>query len=699
MSSVGNLRLGCDVGGTFTDFILFDPDTGKALAHKRLTTPDNPADGVLAGLADLEERRPGTRAAVRHVIHGTTLAINAVIERSGAATALITTRGFRDVLEMRRHMRDDVYDIVGSHTPPLVPRDLRLEIHERMSKDGEALVPVDPAEVRQLAQRLRSLGVRSVAVVLLHAYAFPAHERQIYDILKQELPDVLVSISSEVHPEIKEFERTSTTVINAYTRPLIAAYLDELEDRLIETGCPGALLLTHSSGGLIAGSAAAAFPVRIMESGPVAGVLGASHIARDIGITDVLAFDMGGTTAKACVVMDGELPITAEYEVDRALRFREGSGLPVAVPTVDLIEVGAGGGSIAAINNRGLIGVGPASAGADPGPACYARGGDRPTVTDADVVLGYIDPGYFLGGQMSLDKAAAETAIGHHIGEPLGLETERAAFGIHDVVNENMMAAAQGYLAERGMDAQKLTMVAFGGAGPVHACGVARKLGVPRVIVPNAAGLASALGFLIAPVSYSLVRSVRGDLDQLSPTDVLARFEEMTAEATAVLVQAEATAELQFEYFADVCYAGQDASITMPIGSTPSFDPADLSARFLDAYAALYGHSYDDVPRGLLRLRLHGRAVTTEMAATMPRPPQEGDAGSALKGTRRAMNPVTREWTEFAVYDRYALPAGARVVGPAIVEENECTTLMGPDAELEVTPPGHLLITLKEVLP
>ncbi|MGH3757709.1 hydantoinase/oxoprolinase family protein [Actinophytocola sp.] len=696
---MANLRLGCDVGGTFTDFILFDPDTGKAVAHKRLTTPDNPANAVLSGLGDLEARQPGTLAAVRHVIHGTTLAINAVIERSGPTTALVTTRGFRDVLEMRRHMRDDVYDIVGSHTPPLVPRDLRLEIRERMSKDGESLVPVDPAEVRQIAQRLRDLGVRSVAVVLLHAYAYPAHERQIYDILKQELPDVLVSISSEVHPEIKEFERTSTTVINAYTRPLIAAYLDELEDRLIETGCTGALLLTHSSGGLIAKSAAAAFPVRIMESGPVAGVLGASHIAREIGITDVLAFDMGGTTAKACVVIDGELPITAEYEVDRALRFREGSGLPVAVPTVDLIEVGAGGGSIAAINDRGLIGVGPASAGADPGPACYARGGERPTVTDADVALGYIDPGYFLGGEMRLDKAAAETAIGQHVGEPLGLDVERAAFGIHDVVNENMMAAAQGYLAERGMDASKLTMVAFGGAGPVHAYGVARKLGVPRVIVPNAAGLASALGFLIAPVSYSLVQSVRGDLDQLSPNDVVARFEEMTAEATAVLVQAEATAEFQFEYAADVCYAGQDASITIPIGSAPVFDPDELSKRFLEAYAAQYGHAYDDVPRGLLRLRLLGRAVTTELAATMPRPPQAGDAASARKGTRRAMDPVTREWAEFDVYDRYALPAGARVAGPAIVEENECTTLIGPYAELEVTQPGHLLITLKEVLP
>lgn len=691
MEATATMRLGCDVGGTFTDFILLDTSTGDITAHKCLTTPEDPSVAILDGIRDLEVRRPGSLGRLQHLIHGTTLAINAIIERKGARTALLTTRGFKDILELRRHMRNDVYDVTGDLQIPLVPRDLRYEVDERVYSDGRILRPLDETGLRAICADLRRRNVESVAISFLHAYAYPEHERAAGRIVGEELPGVAISLSSEVHPEMKEFERTSTTVVNAYTRPVVHRYLTRLDDQLRSTGSDAAILLMHSVGGLIARRTAAEFPVRIIESGPVAGMLAAGLVGARLGKPEVLAFDMGGTTAKVCVIAGSELPITSEFEVDRAIRFRKGSGLPVAIPAIDLVEVGAGGGSIAEVNDRGLLSVGPKSAGAEPGPACYARGGIEPTVTDADVVLGYLDPGYFLGGRMRLDPSAALRAIRDRVAGPLDLDAERAAWGIHEQVNENMAAAVSAYLAEHGKDPRKLALVAFGGAGPVHAYGLARKLGIVEIVVPRAAGVASALGFLLAPISYSLARTWRRPLDGTDAANVGHVIEQMRREALEVLREAEPDGEFAFTASADVCYSGQDHSLSVPF---TSFVESEVRSGFLGRYRELYGLAYEDVPLEISRLRLTGRslaeppnvAVTTSRAGVA--------SGGALKGQRSAYDGAIGSRRTFDVYDRTMLGPGSTITGPAVIEEAESTTVVGTEARASVTVDGHLRVVL-----
>lgn len=699
--SLGQLRLGCDIGGTFTDFILYDEQRQTVAMHKVLTTPRDPSDAFMQGIADLSTGNPGLLGNVRHVIHGTTLVINAVIERKGANTALVTTEGFRDILEMRRHRRSDVYDIRGSPPRPLIARDSRYEVRERTYGDGRILTSVDEAGLRQLAVELRRKKIESVAVCFLHSFVNPSNEERALAILKEELPGVTLSVSHKVLPEMKEFERTATTAVNAYTQPLVASYLDRVGSRLEAAGSKGPLFLMHSGGGVVPRSAAAQFPVRLIESGPVAGVLAAARVGRQVGHESVLSYDMGGTTAKACLVRDGNVPITNDFEVDRVLRFRKGSGTPVGVPAVDLVEIGAGGGSIAAMNDRGLLSVGPQSAGADPGPICYGRGGTRPTVTDADLLLGYLDPHYFLGGKMPLERAAAEAGVENLVARALGLSTTRSAWGIHDLVNETMAAAARMHLAERGCDPRHIAMVAFGGAGPLHAYGVARKLGIPRVIVPYAAGVVSALGMLVAPVSYNVSRSHPRRLVDLAPDALDQVWKALEADAVEVLAQAESGARIQFDYAIDVRYSGQGSALTLRLtvaeGHLPKIDVEGITQSFLTAYKERYGHAYADTALAVARLRLTARIGSEWMPVAAKVPSGGGGPEAALKGMRKAYSPVAQDWDDFAVYDRYRLPAGAAIVGPAIIEEAECTTLVGPQVRATVHSEGHLLLDMPEV--
>jgi N-methylhydantoinase A len=673
-------RLGCDIGGTFTDFVLLDETTGRFRVEKVLTTPGDPSEAVDEGVGLLLRQEPEFVASTEHVIHGTTLVINAVIERKGARTAIVATKGFSDILEMRREIRYDIYDIGAVYPAPLVERNLRREVTERVYGDGRVLEALDEAEARAVLAALAAEGVESLAVCLLHAYANPAHERAVERLAAEVAPGLSVSLSSEVLPEIKEFERTATTAVNAYVKPLVARYLARLEERLAARGLARRLFLMLSGGGITATATARKFPVRLIESGPVGGALAAVHLGRRAGLGDVLSFDMGGTTAKACLIRGGEMPIATELEVDRVHRFKRGSGTPLGVPAVDLIEIGAGGGSIATINGLGLLQVGPQSAGADPGPACYGRGGAAPTVTDADLVLGYLDARYFLGGQMALDEAAARTAIEREVGKRLALTIEEAAWGIHEVVNENMASAIRMYVAEKGGDLAHTAVVAFGGAGPVHADGVARKLGVPRLLVPRGAGVFSALGFLVAPVSF-----------EVSRTRPL--FAELERDAAGVVREAALGAPVRFARAADVCYHGQGHQIRVPLDAgAAGLAPDAIAARFSAEYRARYGYAYEDLAIDLITFRVTAvaeRATPEPAAAAPPGAPRE-----ALKGERPAWSPRARRFVPHRVYAMDRLAPDLEVRGPAILEEEASTLIVGEGARAAADPRGFVAVTL-----
>jgi len=685
-------RLGCDIGGTFTDFVLLDETSGTFSVEKVLTTPADPSEAVDDGVGRLLARHPGFVAATEHVIHGTTLVSNAVIERKGARTAVIATRGFADILEMRREIRYDIYDIGAVYPTPLVERNARREVTERVGSDGGVLTPLDEADAARVLAALAAEGVESVAVCLLHAYANPAHERAI-ERLAAAHPALAVSLSSEVLPEIKEFERTATTAVNAYVKPLVARYLERLEERLAARGLHRRLFMMLSGGGITATATARKFPVRLIESGPVGGALAAVHLGRRAGLGDVLSFDMGGTTAKACLIRGGEMPIATELEVDRVHRFKRGSGTPLGVPAVDLIEIGAGGGSIAGMNSVGLLQVGPQSSGADPGPICYGRGGTAPTVTDADLVLGYLDATYFLGGAMPLDLAGARHGIESEVGKRLSLPVEEAAWGIHEVVNENMASAIRMYVAEKGGDLAHTTLIAFGGAGPVHADGVARKLGVPRLLVPRGAGVFSALGFLVAPVSFEVSRTRPMRLAHADTARLAALFAELEAEAAAVVRHAAPAAGVRFARAADVCYHGQGHQIRVTLAAGDAgLAPAAIAGRFLAEYKTRYGYTYEDLEIELVTLRVTAAAERTAPEPSAPAP--EGAAREALKGERPAWSPRGRRFVPHRVYAMGRLDPGASLAGPAILEEDASTLIVGEGATAVVDGRGWVTVTL-----
>ncbi|MGH7389528.1 MAG: hydantoinase/oxoprolinase family protein [Candidatus Rokuibacteriota bacterium] len=696
-------RLGVDIGGTFTDLVVLDEATGALHVGKVLTTPKDPAHGVEQGVHALLEAASVAPAAVRAVVHGTTLATNALIERKGARTGLLTTAGFRDALEIRREGRYDMYDLFIDPPPPLVPRHLRSEVDERLLPDGSVLRPLDEETARRATAELVAAGVEAVAICLLHAYVDPAHERRLARLVREIAPGVPVSCSSDVVPEIREYERASTTVANVYVAPLMARYLRDLERRLADLGVPGQLYVMQSSGGIALPDDARRFPIRLVESGPAAGALAAAQAARERGEARLLSFDMGGTTAKACVIDHGAPLVAREFEVARADRFKKGSGLPIRVPVIELIEIGAGGGSVARVDRMGLLKVGPDSAGADPGPACYSLGGRLPTVTDADLLLGYLDADFFLGGRMRLDRGAARRAIDEHVARPLGLDPIDAAWGIHRVVNENMAAAARIHAIERGRDLRQYPLFAFGGAGPVHCGQVARILRVPRILLPFGAGAMSAYGLLAAPLAFDFVRTRRQRLDAADWTAVNALFGEMEAEGRAVLGRAGvAEGEIRVSRVAEMRYLGQGHEVEAalpPDGLGPASLPAIRDA-FEAAYRALYHRLPQGVPIEALNWRVTLSGPRPEIAFRQSDPASplaraEGAGGGrgsphptptngAIKSRRRAWFAETGGFIETPVYDRYALGAGTAFEGPAIVEERESTAVIGPGGRCRV---------------
>ncbi|WP_158744114.1 hydantoinase B/oxoprolinase family protein [Acidisphaera sp. L21] len=685
-----SLRLGFDIGGTFTDFVLVDPATGALRLHKLLTTPQDPAIGALEGLRQIVSDHGAQLADVTEIVHGTTLVTNAVIEHKGARLGLITTAGFRDVLEAGTEQRYDIYDLFLTYPDPLVPRHRRLEVTERIDRDGNIITPLDADSVRTAARALKAAGVEAIAICFLHAYREPKHEREAAAIVAEMLPGTPVSVSSDVVAEMGEYARCVTTCANAYVQPLMATYLRRLEQELRGAGFTGHLRLMHSAGGLVSVAAAREFPIRLLESGPAGGALAAALLGARAGHTDLLAFDMGGTTAKACLIEDGRAQIAPMLEAGREHRFKRGSGLPIKAATVDMIEIGAGGGSIASIDEVGLLRVGPHSAGAAPGPACYGRGGEKPTVTDANLVLGYYDPGFFLGGAMALDVAAARAAIARVAG-PLGLSVEQAAWGIHKVVVESMADAARVYLVERGKDPRRYAMVGFGGAGPAHAAEVARALGMAELVVPPASGAASALGFLAAPLSASRVRPrpVR-----LGPDADLAEIEQilqdLEAEARAELASGGLADGLVVERAADMRLVGQMHEIGVPMPATA------LGEHSLPALIAAFGSAYT-ARYAALQPGAQAEAVNFRVTVTGPTPSvtigaQAGAAATARKGDRQAW--FGEAFFTAAVYDRYALTSDMEIAGPAIVEEREATTIIAPGDTLRVDAAGNLRIAI-----
>ncbi|MCW3477235.1 hydantoinase B/oxoprolinase family protein [Limobrevibacterium gyesilva] len=670
-------RIGFDIGGTFTDFILYDGEAGTVRLHKRLTTPHDPSEAALIGLEELVAMGGIGLSAVCEIVHGTTLVTNAVIERKGAKLGLITTRGFRDLLEMGTEQRYDIYDLFLGFPDPFVPRNMRLEVAERMDRDGEVVEHLNPEDVRAAFRRCVEAGVEAVAICFLNAYRNPAHERMAGEIARAEFPGLAVSLSSDVVAELWEYQRCVTTCANAYVQPLMDRYLRRLEKELASRGFAGALRLMHSAGGLVSPDTARAFPIRLLESGPAGGGLATALFGALAGKKDVISFDMGGTTAKACMIEDGRAEIAPMLEAGRVHRFTKGSGLPIKAPVIDMIEIGAGGGSIAAIDEVGLLKVGPHSAGSDPGPACYGLGGTRPTVTDANLVLGYYDPGFFLGGRMALDKAAAERAVAT-VAEPLGLSLEQAAWGIHKVVTESMAAAARVHLVEKGKDPRQYAMVGFGGAGPAHAADVARVLGVREVIVPPASGAASALGFLAAPLSFELVRS--------HPTEFSEDFDAPALNALLAGLEAEgrkhlrdagvSEADIVVERTADMRLMGQmhDISVPLPAGTIGAAKLDEIRAAFIRVYSARYTSVYEGARLEAINFRV--RCVGPTPVLSLTGATGGGDAGARRKGTRRAW--FEDGFADTAVYDRYALVPGDVIAGPAIIEERESTTVVAP---------------------
>ena len=690
-------RLGCDIGGTFTDFVLVNDDSGEFFINKCLTTPGDPSEAVEQGIRGLMEQTDGFMPKVDELIHGTTLVINAIIERKGAKTGLITTKGFRDVLELGREIRYDAYDIFSEYPEPLVPRYLRHEVDERITSDGRVLRELKPEEVEQALKDLQDAGIESLAVCLINSYENPQHEKAIQDIVEAQAPGLFLSTSVDVLPQIREYERTCTTATNAYVKPITARYLQKLLDRLKSLGFAGKLFIMLSSGGITSVETAREFPVRIIESGPTAAVIASQHYGRMFNIKDIFCFDMGGTTAKSCLIQKGQAGLVSTFEVGRVQRFKKGSGLPIQVPVVDLMEIGAGGGSIARMSKMGLLQVGPESAGADPGPACYNRGGENPTVTDADLVLGYLDPNYFLGGTMPLDKQAAERALEEKVAKPLGTTAVEAAFGIHDLINETMAAAAKTHIAEKGGNPNIVTISAFGGAGPVHAYGLAKKIGAPRILVPPLAGVGSALGFFTAPVAFDLTRSHRVALADADFEAIEKLFGELEAEGRAILQQADETQEIQIERTLQMRFVGQGAETDLSIETQPfgSWSLEDIRSRFDSVYQKLYGRTYPDTPVEFVTFKVRASLPEREFRIP-PLKRTKGSMADCQKGERLAFSAISKDFIPHKVYDRFKLFPGAQFDGPAIIEEKESTIIVGEDARAEVDEFGFIWIHISK---
>ena len=682
-------RLAVDIGGTFTDLVLALPD--RTLSAKVLTTSDAPERAVLEGAAAILAQAGIGAADLALVIHGTTLATNALIERKGALTALVTTDGFRDSLEMAYEHRFEQYDLYMERPEPLVARPWRFEVPERVAADGTVLLPMDEAAVERIGVAAKAEGAEAIAICFLHAYQNDAHERRAKDILSRHFAPEVIAISSEVCPEIREYERTSTTVANAYVLPLMERYLRRLEDGLKAIGSTAPLLLIMSSGGITTVETARRFPIRLVESGPAGGVILAQMIAAESGISRALSFDMGGTTAKITLIDDMKPQQARHFEIARAARFVKGSGIPVRIPVIDMVEIGAGGGSIARVDGLGRITVGPDSAGSMPGPACYGRGGIMPTVTDADLVLSWIDPARFAGGHITLDAAASHTACHSVVGQPLGMSPPDAALGITEIVTETMANAARVHAVENGKETSGRTMIAFGGAAPLHAARMAQKLGMDRVLVPVGAGVGSAHGFLAAPIGYEVVRTRLVSLNAFDAPLVNGLYDAMRAEAEAVVRLGAPAAALQEVRTGFMRYRGQghEVAVALPAGPYGGESESAFRTAFEATYRALYGRTIPKLEIEVLTWTL-SLAEAKPLPARIPDPPDA--AAPAPSATRRIMDPGVRQLVDASIYDRASLAPGARIKGPAVIVEAETSTLVPEGFRAGPNAAGHILI-------
>jgi N-methylhydantoinase A len=699
LSAVSNsLRIAVDIGGTFTDGVATLFPEGRIWVGKTMTTPTDPGEAVSTVILDLMRQVAKSMGAsapqLAEVVHGTTLVTNTLIERKGAKTALVTTKGMRDALDIGREWRYDLYDLNLALPQPLVSYDRRVEIDERVGAGGEVVAPLEPAELDRMVRALSELEVESVAVSLLHSYINDEHERKVAEQLEKAMPGVSVSVSSDLAREIKEFERTSTVAASAYVKPLVAEYLKELEGRIDQIQSDIPLRVMVSSGGFTSAEAGAVSPILLLESGPAAGVLSALNTARINGVEEVLAFDMGGTTAKACVAVEGEPPIAHSFECARVHRFKRGSGLPILIPSIDLIEIGAGGGSIAHCNQLGLLNVGPESSGSVPGPACYDRGGRDATVTDADLMLGYLNPSNFLGGEMQLRTDLAHSAMKALAGK-LGMQPTDIAWGIYNMVNENMAGAARIHIAEKGYDPRDFTMVATGGAGPVHAVEVARKLRISRVLAPIAAGAGSCLGMLAAPARVDRAWSSPGLLSETHWEDVARNLEKLKREGEAELASAGAN-DVEWWLGAEMRYYGQGTNVpvSVPYSDINASTGTAILAAFEDYYRKLYGRLVPNARPQVITWRLTGRARTTSHRFGW------GDdrvkTTSALRGKRAIFLPLRQAYEQVEVYDRYSVQPGVTLQGPLILEERESTLVVPVKADVTVLPDLTVSVTIKE---
>ncbi|WP_350284585.1 hydantoinase/oxoprolinase family protein [uncultured Croceitalea sp.] len=688
------MKLGIDIGGTFTDFVLFDDDSNQLYFAKTLTTYPDPTVGIFNGVKELEEKFGFPVENMDGIVHGTTLVTNAVIERKGGKTAFITTKGFEDVLEIGREMRYDIYDIFLTMPKPLVPRNLRMGVPERVDIEGNVVTPLDEGALKSLADTLKDNGIEAVGVCLLNSFANTVHEKALGDYLAKNVPEIYYSLSSEIMPEIREYERSSATAMNAYVQPLTDKYLKDFETQLRTAGFDGNINIMISSGKLTTIDGARKSPIHLLESGPAGGAMAGVFYGKHLEEKNLLCFDMGGTTAKACVIYEGKPEITNHFEAGRVKRFKKGSGLPVRIPVIDLIEIGAGGGSIARVNSMGLLTVGPDSASSTPGPACYDLGGENPTVTDADLVLGYLNADYFLGGEMKLSIDAARNAIKNKLADPLGITIEDAAMGIHKIVNENMANAARVHVLEKGMDPRHFNMIGFGGAGPVHAFGVARLLNTKRLIVPVGAGVTSALGFLVSPVASEKIHSHISELNVLDWNVTNTFLRGMEHEGYAFLAKSGiAKEDATVQRVVEMRYHGQGHEITieLPKGELSAESIPEIERRFVKEYEFRYDRSIEGMQMEMVTWRVVVQGPVPEMKVEQFS--TTASDAEAYKGTRKVYFEETG-YLDCPVYDRYALKPSEKFDGPAIIEETESTTVVGINCTVQVDTDKNILIDL-----
>jgi N-methylhydantoinase A len=686
-------RLAFDIGGTFTDVVLETPQGTRST--KVLTTPDAPERGAMEGIGFLLGEAGIAASELTLIVHGTTLATNAIIERKGARTALITTGGFRDSVEIAYENRFDQYDVFIDKPQPLVPRHLRFTVPERIDARGRTLLPLDEEAVAALVPRLRDEAIESVAIGFLHSYVDARHEVRAAEILAAGLPGLRITLSAEVCPEIREYERFSTACANAYVQPLMASYLARLEALLEGAGARCPKFLMTSGGGLTTFETAGRFPIRLVESGPAGGAILAATLAAECGLSEILSFDMGGTTAKICLIDEHQPQKSRFFEVDRRYRFAKGSGLPVRIPVIEMVEIGAGGGSIAAVDMARRIRVGPESAGSSPGPASYGLGGAEPTVTDCDVLLGRIAPQGFAGGRLTLAAALAGKALDHAVGGPLGLSTTIAAYGVSEVVEENMASAARVHAVERGKSLEQRTMIAFGGAAPLHAGRVAEKLGIAEVIIPASAGVGSAVGFLRAPIAVELVQSLFTRLSAFDPGPINAALDDMAARARAEVLKGAPDAPLVELRSADMRYRGQGHEVVVPV-PVRAFGPDDaarLREEFERNYQALYGRVISGLDVEIL--------TWTVTVSTEPRPVAPVGVGAtrpapAAGTTRDVFDPAVEAVVAMPAYERAALACGDRIAGPAVITEAQTTTVVPRSFDAVIDAAGHIRLRAKQ---